>query len=455
MYFSIIDLLYALGFAVVGALVCSPLLYLNIKYAATFGLVDWPKARGMSDEQVPIIGHTLVGLSLLVIMVLAYRQELSGWFVITSILVAVMGYCDDHRPLAPDWKLIIQAISVGVMVFLEPNIVENFTRHGIWGGFLATFFIIGLMNAVNFIDGIDGLAGIVLMVGGAGIILFTQGFTGQYAYLIYASIVVGMLVPFFYLNVFKKKAFLGNIGSYFFGFTFAVSFLSIPMNHEQPLARVSIMGLCFLIPIADSCVVIMSRLLTVRSPFQGDRGHLHHRLVQTSVKLRFVLVNFTLIGLAGLVVAILLNEVPSFPSGLVPFVICFSHVGIIAVLILMIEKASKRRVQSYLQRMDSGEPLHYVKYHLKRDDGKTISIPTLYRLEAKIATEIRVTDVCFIERPDTFFVAFKAGSEEAVNYVLARITPIFEAEKLSNSVIVDQGEYVKVSGFAKAALKTA
>jgi len=164
-------------------------------------------------------------------------------------------------------------------------------------------------------------------------------------------------------------------------------------------------------------------------------------------------VNFTLIALAGLIIALLLNEIPGFTSSLVPFVICLSHVGITAVLILMIEKASKRRVQSYLERMDSGDPIFYFKYRLRSDDGTPISNATLYRLEAKISTEIRVTDVCYASRPDRLFIASKALSDEFQKQLLARIPPIFESEHVSASVLEDKGEYVKVSRFDQPALR--
>jgi hypothetical protein len=121
-----------------------------------------------------------------------------------------------------------------------------------------------------------------------------------------------------------------------------------------------------------------------------------------------------------------------------------SYVGISAILILMVEKASKRRIQNYFERLDSGQPIYFLKYHIKNEKGTGISQSTLFRLEARISAEIRVSDVCFTVKPNTLFVSLGVSPTPSKG-VSARLEAIFASEKVQASQVIDQGEYVKIS----------
>jgi UDP-GlcNAc:undecaprenyl-phosphate GlcNAc-1-phosphate transferase len=437
--------LEVLAFVGCGAAAATPLLFINIKVAAKLGLIDWPKARGVAEEQIPIVGASLVLLSLITISILTYLEHLSPWILTTSLVIAVIGYLDDVKPLSALDKIFFQLICAAVMIFLDPNIHQSIVnKYGAWGVAFALVFIVGLMNAVNFVDGIDGLAGLVLFVGGLGFCLISPSNHSLYPYFVLSGLLMGMLIPFLYLNVFKRKGFLGNIGSYFFSYQLAIFHLSIPSESSWPLSKIAMSGLCFLIPVADSAMIIMSRMLTFRSPFQADKGHLHHRLVQTSIALRYILLNFGLIEFAGVTAAFLITRTQGAENSLLPPFIWVSYVGISAILILMVEKASKRRIQNYFERLDSGQPIYFLKYHIKNEKGTGISQSTLFRLEARISAEIRVSDVCFTVKPNTLFVSLGVSPTPSKG-VSARLEAIFASEKVQASQVIDQGEYVKIS----------
>lgn len=438
-------LLENLAFIVVGAVLAVPLILLNIRWAPRLGLIDWPKARGVAEDQIPLIGHALVLYAVVAMLVLNHFYQFSPWFITTAVFIAVMGHLDDRKPLGAFDKMGFQAFCAASVVFLDPQLRAAIgDLYGVPGSCLAIFFIVALMNAVNFIDGIDGLAGIVLMAGSLGFLLFYPGSRELYPQAILASLFLGMKIPFLYFNVKLRRGFLGNIGSYFFSYCLTLMHLSIPLPSPDVVSRLALTSLCFLIPLSDSLMVISSRLITLRSPFQADKGHLHHRLIQTSIPLPMILLNFAGIELSALVVAALLARLGESAGGTLPFFVAVSHVGITALLILLIEKASRRRLQAYFQRLDTGAPIYFLKYQFTNQDGTPISSITLRRLEARISAEIRVTDLCFAEKPNTLFVTLKT-MPEPLRGISSRLEAIFHVEKVTHSLVVDEGEFVKVS----------
>lgn len=429
---------------VLSTIIATPVFLANIRLAPRLGLIDWPKARGLTEEQIPIVGHSMILLSVATMVVLNHLYGFSPWFTTTAVLMAIMGHLDDRKPLPPLDKMFFQVLCVATVVFLDPQIDAAMgAKYGVWGSFLAGFFILGLMNAINFIDGIDGLAGLVIIVGSLGYLFFQQLLPQNYSYSVLACVILGMTIPFLYFNVIKRKGFLGNVGSYFFSYCLAVMHVSLPLGSPDPISRLSLSGLCFLIPIADSLMVIMVRLATFRSPFQPDKGHLHHRLIQTSIPLRWILFNFAIIELGALMVAVLLERSGATAGRSLPLFVCFSHVSITALLILLVEKGSRRRIQGYFQRMDRGEPIYFLKYRFANHDGSPVGFRVLTRLEAKVSSEIRVTDLCFIEHPDCLFVTLRT-LPEPLKGISSRLDLIFQSEKVHSTLVLEQGEFVKI-----------
>jgi UDP-GlcNAc:undecaprenyl-phosphate/decaprenyl-phosphate GlcNAc-1-phosphate transferase len=438
-----------LCYIILGSALAVPLLLLNIRLAPVLGLIDWPKARGVTEEQIPIVGHSLVLISVGVLFICVNLYNLSPWMLTTAIVMAVMGHFDDRRPLSALDKIFFQSVCAGTVILLDPTVNQTMVhQYGNWGAFWAFFFIVGLINAINFIDGIDGLAGLVLLMGAAGFMLFSHGLPLFYPYFLYACLLIGMMFPFLYFNVVKRKGFLGNVGSYFFSYLLAMMHLSIPLQSPGPISRLALSGLCFLIPVADCAMVILSRSLTLRSPFQADKGHLHHRLVQTSLPLRYILLNFGVIELAGILAAFEINRSGGGSHFVLPILIFCSYLGVSGILILMAEKASKRRMRQYFQRLDSGQPIYFLKYKISHLNGGQVSHHTLRRLEARVSAEIRITDLCFAEKPDTLFVTLSTAAEP-LRGISARLDNIFQAEKVQTTLVIDQGEFVKVSHPAK------
>lgn len=436
-------MLEVLAYLATGALCAVPLLLLNIRYAPRLGLIDWPKARGLADDQVPIVGHGLIVLCVLTSIALTAYYSLSPWFLTTAVIMGLMGYFDDRASLPPVDKIFFQLFCVVSVCALDPMIHDAiYVPYGVKGVALTIVFMVGLINAINFIDGIDGLAGIVIFCGSFGFALMSYRSLTHYPYFILASAVAGMVVPFLYFNVLKRRGFLGNVGSYFFSYALAVMHVSLPLPVNGALSRLALAGLCFVVPLADAIVVISIRLSSGRSPFQADKGHLHHRLVQSNLPLRVILLSFGMVEIVSTAIAVLLAR-RADQVGYLPVAICIGQIAIIALLVLLLELASRRRIQAYFQRIDSQKPVYFVKYKLARNDGGAIDARTLRRIEARVGAEIRVTDLCFTQAPDLLFITL-ASSPEPLKGVSGRIENILHAERLSARVVVEQGEFVKV-----------
>ena len=150
------------------------------------------------------------------------------------------------------------------------------------------------------------------------------------------------------------------------------------------------------------------------------------------------------IELMGVLIAFVLSRaIPSIPGWLAP-VICFSEAVTVAMLIVLIEKTSKRRVQGYLSHLDEGKAIYYLKYHLTSLKGQTLPKFKMNALEARVNSVIRVTDLCFVQGPDTLLVTLKNPAERFKG-ICARLDRVFEEEKVHFSVSVEQGEFVKIA----------
>lgn len=113
-------------------------------------------------------------------------------------------------------------------------------------------------------------------------------------------------------------------------------------------------------------------------------------------------------------------------------------------LIVLVEKTSKHRLQGYFAHLDQGKAVYYLKYRLTDPNGGLLPASTLRRLEARINTEIRITDLCFIQGSDTLFVMLRNLTEPFKGFS-ARLDRIFEQERVQQALTIEQGEIIKVS----------
>lgn len=229
-----------------------------------------------------------------VIFTLNLGEQLAG-ILFGTILLFIVGLFDDRKPVPAGKKLLFQiiaayvAMTYGVRIYgLSLPGFESYSFFPLWFMQVITIlWLVGLCNAVNLIDGLDGMAGgTVAIVAGAflAVTLIQEGthsvlfdFQMRLAGLIAAALMGGML-GFLVYNFYPAQVFMGDSGSLSVGFLIAC-IAAIGAFKTTVLAILIIPFLLVAIPITDMAFAFGRRLLRKQSPFAPDRGHLHHRLL--------------------------------------------------------------------------------------------------------------------------------------------------------------------------------
>jgi len=284
-------------------------------------LYDVPDARKVHTMPVPRLGGLSFFPVILMSMFLVIGFRLYFWDMDTSslsfnmlyeylflfvgmTLLYLVGVCDDLVGVGYRYKFAVQ-IAAALLLVLSGNWFDSFGGlFGIysvpaWMGMPFTVFIVVyITNAINLIDGIDGLASglccIALSV--LSVIFFLRG---QYVYALLAICTLGILMPFWCYNVFGNanrghKLFMGDAGSLTLGYV--ISFLIIHMsvtNEVSPTLSNPYMVIAFstvLVPLLDVIRVVLHRLREHKNPFLPDKNHFHHKLLRTGMRVRMVMV---------------------------------------------------------------------------------------------------------------------------------------------------------------------
>lgn len=279
--------------------------YLIIKNAKILKILDDPQKRThpatLHTKPVPR-GGGLSLFSAIVITSLVFipiDQRLVGILIGAGIIVLI-GFLDDRRDVSPYWRLIGQLLAAivvaasgigiaflsnpigsGIIDLSQPQIqfdIFGTTKH-LWilSASFALIWIIGLANAVSWSSGVDGqLSGFVVI---AAVVIAILSFhysadITQWPITILSAATVGAFLGFLPYHVYPQKIMPGFSGATLAGFMLAV--LSILTT-----AKVGTLLLVLAIPIIDAVYIIIRRILSGKSPVKGDRGHLHHRLLNT------------------------------------------------------------------------------------------------------------------------------------------------------------------------------
>lgn len=290
-------------------------------------LYDVPDARKVHTMPVPRLGGLSFFPVILMSMFLVIGFRLYFWDMDTSslsfnmlyeylflfvgmTLLYLVGVCDDLVGVGYRYKFAVQ-IAAAFLLVLSGNWFDSFGglfgiySVPVWVGVPFTVFIVVyITNAINLIDGIDGLASglccIALSV--LSVIFFLRG---QYVYALLAVCTLGILMPFWCYNVFGNanrghKLFMGDAGSLTLGYV--ISFLIIHMsvtNEVSPTLSNPYMVIAFstvLVPLLDVIRVVLHRLREHKNPFLPDKNHFHHKLLRTGMRVRVVMV--TILGIA-------------------------------------------------------------------------------------------------------------------------------------------------------------
>jgi len=263
--------------------------------ARAVGLVDVPNARKTHTGEIPLIGGLSIFAAVFAAMIVSdftrpydLVPENFGAFYLAGMLLVMAGMVDDFIDLSPLKKLAVQTIATLTMIFGAHIVLSDLGMLGNGGellslGLLAIpftiFATIGVVNALNMSDGLDGLAGSLALVSLLGFMVATSWFgNGQdnRHLAILAAAVIGFLLFNFRLPGRPAAvAFLGDSGSMFLGFALAWFAIKFSQGENRVIAPSA--ALWFLVvPLFDAVAMTTRRILNRKPPFGADREHLHH-----------------------------------------------------------------------------------------------------------------------------------------------------------------------------------
>lgn len=255
-----------------------------IRLARKLGAVDQPDQRKIHQRPMPRLGGLAVYLVFLAALLLTQplTTPLLGLLLGATVIV-LLGVWDDVRGASPRLKLAVQVLAAlalipfGFHVEFLTNPLGGIIYLGWWGIPLTVFWVVAVTNAVNLIDGLDGLAAGTALI--ASLTLAVVAFTlGNMAVVAVTLILAGALVGFLRYNFHPARVFLGDTGSMFLGFTLAT--LAIMGLTKGATALSVIIPIVILgIPLTDTAFAVLRRYRNGRPIFYPDKGHLHHRLL--------------------------------------------------------------------------------------------------------------------------------------------------------------------------------
>lgn len=293
-----------------------------LRKVASYGkLVDQPNRRKVHVSPVPLVGGISVYLATTLALSLALpfgTEEViihKNTFIATSILLLV-GVIDDRFDLSAALKLPIQVI-LAHFIFTQGIKIESL--HGLFGIYelssmmqysLTIIVIAGTVNAFNLMDGIDGLAAGFAIVG-LGVFAVLAFFTQQFNLLLLFVTLIGALVAFLRFNLSQRhKIFMGDAGSLMLGFILVVSgiwLLQVAQNTAQNTTVTLGVVAVLLVPVLDALRVFRGRAKLGKSPFNADKTHLHHLVLDAGLKHKTAT-----LGILGITALILLTGMLSY-----------------------------------------------------------------------------------------------------------------------------------------------
>lgn len=276
----------ALLVAAVVALIGTPVVR---SLAFKIGAVDVPRdSRRMHDHPIPRMGGLAIffGFILSVLLFLPLTTQLRG-MLLGAVVIVILGIFDDIYALSAKLKFAVQIGAALIAVLMgnqidylsNPNIFSSdpYWHLGVLSIPISVLWIVAITNAVNLIDGLDGLACGVSTISSMTMLVIALTVAEAQVAILMAAL-AGACIGFLPYNLNPAKIFMGDTGSTFLGFVLAT--VSIQgLFKSYAIISFAVPFLVLGLPIFDTCFAILRRLARGQSPMAPDRGHIHHRLI--------------------------------------------------------------------------------------------------------------------------------------------------------------------------------
>ena len=290
---------------------CTPLIRV---LAYRLRAVDIPRDnRRMHKVPTPRMGGVAIFIGICLTMLAFCRP--SGFItsaLFGTLIMVVMGVFDDIFSLNAFLKLGVQIVAAlvvalnGVCVKFI-SIGDKFYSFGSWSIVITVIWIVALTNALNLIDGLDGLACGISVICSISL-LFVTLIVGDVQAALITAIIVGACLGFMPYNIHPAKIFMGDSGSQPLGFLLAVLSVQGVFKTSTVLSFLIPLSI-FALPLFDTTIAIIRRILHGKSPFSADRGHIHHRLIDLGFgQKKSVRILYSVCGIMGCAAVLLSLE---------------------------------------------------------------------------------------------------------------------------------------------------
>lgn len=346
--------LFAFILALAVSFACTPAVKM---LAFKIKAVDVPKDnRRMHKVPIPRLGGLaifagfLVGALLFAPMTGQFRAILIG-----ALLLVTLGIVDDVVALDAKIKFVGQIIAAliptlsGVVIrgFGNPFIANDYVSLGVLSIPITVIWIVGITNAVNFIDGLDGLACGVSAIATVTMLIIAVLYSEVQIALMMAAL-AGACLGFLPYNMNPAKIFMGDTGSMFLGYILAVTSIQ-GLFKFYAVISFAVPFILLGLPIFDTGFAIVRRLMRGQSPLQADRGHVHHRLIDLGFdQKQSVAILYAFSALMGLTAVILARTNESRLIFLaLAVLVCF----FLAMSLMTVEKRNSKKEQAIVEEM--------------------------------------------------------------------------------------------------------
>ncbi len=347
--------MYHLASFAISFIFCLALVPAVIKISKKYSLLDYPLLHKRHSKPTPNLGGTAVlisvwaGIFLYFVLsgeILADIKPYLPYIIIGSLIIYGLGVVDDIRALSA-WAKLLGQIAVALVLYAGGLTVEllSIPFYGTisldgWGMLITVLWVVALTNAINLMDGLDGLASGVSVIAAASMTVIGLMYQVTTATLISITL-MGALFGFWFYNKYPAKIFLGDCGSLLIGYFFAVLSLLIPIKSFTTAALfvpLVVLG----VPLTEAVSSFIRRLVAGKSVMKADRRHIFHYLSFMGLSQRQIVTLFYVSGLffGGLSIAMSL-----YRQSLVLTILVLFMVVIFILYFIFISRIKKAKLE--------------------------------------------------------------------------------------------------------------
>jgi len=333
----------------IAVLLVTPLV---IKLAHKIGATDKPNYRKVHAKIMPRLGGLAIFIGVAVGYFVAgiYKEQVTG-ITVGAILIILLGILDDMYELSAKVKLFGQILAASLVVwtgltidFITIPFIGRFELD-FWAYPLSIFWIVAITNAINLIDGLDGLSAGISAIS-IGTVAIMAGIAGANLILTLSLIILGSIIGFLFYNFYPAKIFMGDTGALFLGY--CISILSLLGLYKSVTLFSFIVPIIILgVPIFDTSFAIIRRLVNKRPISSPDKSHLHHRLLAMGLSHRNTVLFIYGIGIIFSISAVLFSSATLWGSILILFMLFIGGLLLAEVIGLVHEKKSEQVMKVY------------------------------------------------------------------------------------------------------------